>query len=127
MKTRREALVEAGLAKPGRGKFSSAAKEWLDAQRVKGVKFSDDDAPVKSAPKPTGEPVEKVVKSNPGDTPWIDPKDYRFPEAEYKLVVPKGTPAVGMRNVCDNCNLSFVNHACNSPEVFGIIVKIERR
>lgn len=127
MATRRDALVRAGLAKPGRGKFSTAAKAWLDDQRAKGVKFSDDDSPVK----PVKKNAAKPAKQEPTMTDYISPSDYRFPEAEYKLAFPKGFPypakTVGMRNVCDVCHLSLLNHLCDSPTLFGYAVTIERR
>lgn len=42
MATRREFLVEQGLAKPGRGKFSFEAHAALADARAKGVVFDDD-------------------------------------------------------------------------------------
>lgn len=136
MATRREALVKAGLAKPGRGKFSKDAVAWLDAQREKGVKFSDDDGPVKAVKSPvasTGKSDKPAAKTDNGVgyPDYIHPSDYRFPEGEYKITFPKGFPypikTVGMRNVCDTCHLSLLNHACDSPRLFGYAVKIERR
>lgn len=130
MKTRREALVEQGLAKAGRGKFSKDALAWLDAQRAKGVKFSDDDGPVKPV-KPTG-PVESKPEApkviDPRLTPVIFPEDYRFPENLYRAVAwVDGKKVVhGMREACNTCGYSLTNHICELPVVHGVAVKIER-
>lgn len=135
MTTRRDALVKAGLAKPGRGKFSTHANAWLAEQRTKGVTFDDDNAPVKpvkstSASKKSDKPAPKV-ETGVGYPDYVFPSDYRFPEGEYKLTFPKGFPypakTVGLRNVCDTCRLSLVNHLCDSPMLFGYAVKIEKR
>lgn len=55
MTTKREYLVTQGLAQPGRGRFSKAAVEALDAATASGVVFDDGVA----APK------EVTVGSNP--------------------------------------------------------------
>lgn len=47
MATKREYLIERGLAKPGRGRFSNEAKAVLAAAEAAGVVF---DEPVKSEP-----------------------------------------------------------------------------
>ena len=41
MQTARDHLVKANLAKPGRGKFSNEAKEYLKQAIADGRKFSD--------------------------------------------------------------------------------------
>lgn len=125
MQTRREALVAAGLAKPGRGKFSTAAKAWLDEQRANGVKFSDDELPARPVVK--REPKQTKTESI-GIPDYIFPSDYRYPENEYRVVVPKEwRKLVSLRSVCDNCQVSLLNHACNTPVVYGSIpVTIER-
>jgi hypothetical protein len=48
--TKREFLVQMGLAKPGRGRLSREAKVALAEARKQGAVFSDDDA-VNAAPK----------------------------------------------------------------------------
>lgn len=58
------------------------------------------------------------------------PSEYRFPEKEYALVLPKDFPypkGAGMRNVCDVCSYSFCDHICESPKLFGYAVTIERK
>lgn len=42
MATRREFLVEKGLALPGRGKFRKEAVDALDRARAEGVVFDDE-------------------------------------------------------------------------------------
>lgn len=132
MATRRDALVKAGLAKPGRGKFSTDANAWLDAQRAKGVTFDDDNGPVKNVTKSSDKPTTAPVKpEGVGYPDYVFPSDYRYPEDEYTLTFPKGFPypakTVGLRNVCDTCKVSLVNHLCDSPRLFGYAVTIERR
>jgi hypothetical protein len=122
-------LVSAGLAKPGRGKFSTAAKAWLDAQRAAGVKFSDDDGPVKVvSTKKSDNPAPKVESAGMAD--YLFQSDYRFPEDEYRAFQRVNGKKVfhGMREVCNNCRVSLVNHGCDAPTIHGnIAVVIERR
>lgn len=127
MQTRREYLADKGLAIAGaRGKFSNAAKEELARAYASGMTFSDDEAKVKPA-KATGAPKPAPVPV-PTDTPYLSPSDYRFPEGEYRLTDVNGKPVktAGLRNVCDTCNVSFVNHGCNTPVLFGDPVRIVR-
>lgn len=126
MQTRREYLADKGLAIAGaRGKFSNAAKEELTRALAAGMTFSDDVSVKPATPKPT---VEKTTVPAPTDTPYVSPSDYRFPEAEYRLADADGkrVTTAGMRNVCDTCSVSFVNHACNTPVLFGSPVRIVR-
>lgn len=127
MQTRRDYLVSKGLAKAGRGKFSGAALAELDNARKAGIKFSDDQnsVPARQAAKIPGKP-EPVVKSDPRDTPYLTPDEYRYPEAEYKALV--GKKEVSLRECCNTCKVSLVNHACNAPTIHNAQpVKIERR
>lgn len=133
MQTKREYLVGLGLAKPGRGKFSNAAKEALAKAEAEGVKFSDI---VTKIPVPTGNATEKPAggqtpkEIDPRDTAWLSPSDYRFPEAEYRGVTFRDGKKVevSLRECCNSCMVSLVNHACDSPTILGdVVVKIERR
>lgn len=128
MQTRRDYLASKGLAIAGaRGKFSNAAKEELTRAYASGMTFSDDVSIKPARPaKPTGE--AKPVPASPTETPYVSPSDYRFPEGEYHLTdaAGKAVKTAGMRNVCDTCRLSFVNHICNSPVLFGSPVRIVR-
>lgn len=129
MNTRREAPIAAGLAKPGRGKFSGEANAWLDAQRAAGVKFSDDGMVVKNTiSKPAKDKDAKSAPVRPEDTSYIAPEDYRFPESEYRAVATIDGKRVhyGMREACNNCGYSLLNHPCNDPMVHGRVVVIEQ-
>jgi hypothetical protein len=132
MQTRREYLVGLGLAKEGRGKFSTAAKEALDKAIAEGVVFADTVAPTeKSVPaKPTGnsEKTEVVGKTAPPVfTPYLSPSEFRFPEAEYVAVDASGKK-YGMRECCNLCRVSLTNHMCETPSILGnIAVTIRRR
>ena len=133
MPTRRDALVAAGLAKPGRGKFSKDALAWLDAERAKGVKFSDDDgAPSRvSTKKPSQSETPKPAKvEGIGYPDYLFPSDFRYPETEYRAIARINGKKVeyGMREACNNCRVSLVNHGCDAPTIHGnIAVSIERR
>lgn len=132
MTTRREALVNAGLAKPGRGKFSKEANAWLDKERASGAKFSDDD---QTAQKSTRRVVNQknegapAKESSTGMADYVFPSEYRFPEDTYrafKRVGGKKVP-VSLREVCNTCRVSLVNHGCESPTIHGsIAITIEK-
>ena len=133
MQTRRDYLVGLGLAKPGRGKFSNDAKQALVKARAEGVKFSDDDAPAKpvSLTKDAG-PVKEATapKVDATFTPYLTPDEYRFPEKEYRGIVYHNGKRreVSLRECCNTCRVSLVNHMCEAPTIHnGVTVKIERR
>lgn len=126
MQSRRDYLVSLGLAKPGRGKFSTVAKEALVKAEQSGMKFSD-------APTTQSTPVVKSdapVKTDATMTQYLTPSEYRFPEAEYKGItfVDGKRKEVSLRECCNLCRVSLVNHGCDNPTIHGnITVKIERR
>lgn len=130
MQTKREYLIGLGLAKEGRGKFSNAAKEALVKAEANGVKFSDVVANVPT-PKPTEAPKEATApKTDPTQTPFLTPDEYRFPEAEYRAVawLDGKRKFYSLRECCNSCRVSLVNHSCDAPTILGdITVKIERR
>jgi hypothetical protein len=119
----KEYLVKHGYLKEiTRGRLSLANIQILKEAVANGAKI-------------TGYEIEKsgvsVSKVNP-DTfvEYVCPSDYRFPETEYKVTTPKDFPfpkGVGMRNVCDTCHVSLVNHLCDNPRLFGYTVTIERK
>lgn len=116
MQTKREWLVSQGLAKPGRGKFSNAAKEALAKAEASGVKFSD---VVTKVPAPTGNPTEKSVPvQSATESPYLYPSDFRFPEGEYKAVGTDGK-TYSLRECCNTCRVSLTNHMCDSPTIHG--------
>lgn len=125
MQSRREYLVSKGLAKPGRGKFSNAAKVELSRAMSSGMKFSDDGnrSLTKNRTGQNSVPESKpkaIPASNPGDTAYIFPSDYRFPEAEYVAVGPDGKRYT-LRECCNTCMVSLTNHGCNTPTIHNNI------
>lgn len=125
MQTKRDYLVGLGLAKPGRGKFSNAAKEALAKAEREGVKFADV-TPVKPRPEtPTKESAtgNPAPRTSPGDSLYLSPSDFRFPENEYVAVAGDGTK-YSMRECCNTCKVSLTNHACSNPSVLGKAVVI---
>lgn len=139
MQTKRDYLVGLGLAKPGRGKFSNAAKEALAKAEAEGVKFADvvTKVPTKKA---TGNATENAAtgesdrktdpKPDARETPYLTPDEYRFPEGVYKGVTFRDGKKVevSLRECCNTCRVSLVNHMCESPTILGgTVVKIVRR
>ncbi len=119
---KRDYLVSKGLAKPGRGKFSNAAKEALVKAESEGMRFSDST---------TGAPVVKSDKApevkKDGDSPYLSPDDFRFPEKEY-LARDADGKTYSMRECCNTCRVSLTNHMCNTPTIHNFItVSIEER
>lgn len=135
MTTAREYLVEKGLAKAGRGKFSKVAHGALAEAIANGVKFSDYPKVGKPAPVKSDTPkVEKAAGQKPvapsGTAEILFPDEYRWPEAEYRAVsFDDGKKVVhGMAEVCNNCRVSLVMCACESPMIYGRIqVRIEKK
>lgn len=79
--TEREYLVGLGLAKPGRGRFSAAAKDALAKAKAEGKTF-EGSAPVKQAKPKPATPKAKVLKPKdsspePKDKPKYDAKAIR--------------------------------------------------
>lgn len=129
MQSKRDYLVSLGLAKPGRGKFSNAAKKVLAKAEAEGMKFADMTPPKKPRPEistgktETGNPVRET---SPGESPYIFPSDFRFPEAEYKAVGADGK-TYSMRECCNTCRVSLTNHVCETPTIHGnMTVNIRR-
>lgn len=126
MQTKRDYLVGLGLAKAGRGKFSNAAKAALVEAEAKGVKFSDGEPIVKSV-KATGDSKPAPVEA--ANTPYLTQDEYRFPEAEYRAVANENGKKVvySLRECCNTCKVSLVNHMCEFPTILGgIRVTIEK-
>lgn len=113
MTTRREYLVSLGLAKPGRGKFSHAANVALISARDKGMKFSDDDKPVKVV----SDKPAKPKASTPKPVGIVTDIAYTYPEAEYKAIEIESGKVRSMREVCMTCGVSLVVHGCLSPVI----------
>lgn len=114
MQTKRAYLVAKGLAKPGRGKFSNAAKAELAKAESKGIKFAD---AVPARSKATVSRPEKPPEPpSPSESPYLYPSDFRFPEKEYEAVGPDGR-VYGMRECCNTCMASLTNHGCDAPTI----------
>lgn len=130
MQTRREYAASLGLAKAGaRGKFSNEAKAAIAKAEAEGMRFADSSTAPKATGNPTGtsDAPEVLGKTDPRDSAYILPSDYRFPEDEYRARGPKGE-TYGMRECCNACGVSLLNHACNEPTIHGNIpITIVRR
>lgn len=127
MQTKRDYLVGLGLAKPGRGKFSNAGKEAIAKAEGEGMKFSDTTgaAPVRSVAVTKDEPAAPAPK--PGDSLYLSPSDFRFPEDDWKAVGTDGK-TYSMRECCNTCRVSLTNHACDKPTIHGnLAVHIRER
>lgn len=85
--TEREYLVSLGLAKPGRGRFSGAAKEALAKAKEEGKTFTDTKPVVKASPKPAAKPAAKAVPKV--DTPKFDAKAVRAWAKDNGIAVPE--------------------------------------
>ncbi len=114
-------LVEKGLAKDGRGKFSNQAKIELDNAVAAGQKFEDwpkgENAPVN---KTNVAKAGKVEDSSERFSDYLYPSDFAWPEGEYKAMA--GKKEYSMREVCNNCRVSLVMCQCGSPTIHGGIV-----
>lgn len=131
MQTKREYLVSLGLAKPGRGKFSGAGNEALAKALASGMKFSDAKPVTAPVVKEEGAKSTPVVKvSDSGNTPYLTQDEYRFPEKDYRAVVFENgkKKEVSLRECCNLCRVSLVNHMCDAPTILGNrTVRIEKR
>ena len=133
LETRRDYLVRLGLAKPGRGKFSNAAKEALSKADAEGREFLDGPSPKGNGSGPvlstvpvTGDKTTTVAKV--GLVDYMFPSDFRYPEAEYKAVEVVGKKEHSLRECCNSCKVSLTNHMCDSPTIHNNVrVTIERR
>ncbi len=103
-------LVGKGLAKPGRGRFSTAAKAELErAMREDGLKFGNATT--------TGESGIVVSKARAN----VEPEDLEPAEPlwhHHKAVDADGN-AVSMNNVCMHCSYSLPWCGCAQPMAIG--------
>jgi len=100
----REYLIQQGLAKAGRGKFSNDAKAVLNTAVADGMVFTDYTGEGK-AKEPT---YETPAQTHPNGVA-------RFKETGFK---------VSMVNACNGCGYSLYWCECNQPRVFGKAVTI---
>lgn len=90
MVSKRDYLIERGLAKPGRGRMSTAAHDAIKEAINKGVKFTDG---------------SEKASAGIGETP--DPRPDR-PEGMYVFRNPNGSEFKRLHtNACANCHYSF--------------------
>lgn len=94
--TARDWLVEQGLAKAGRGKFSKVAHEALKSAMAEGMTFSD-----------YGKSDEESYET----APMVHPEG----TARFKV----GGSKVSMKNACNLCGYSLYWCGCETPVVFG--------
>jgi hypothetical protein len=127
----RDWLVQKGLAKGTRGKFSAAAHAALQDAIANGEKFSDypkGDAPVKAT----------KVKPSKGETPRestgiVDLAPYRFEENSYRAVEVESGVERSLRSACNTCRVSLVVCYCTDPIIVArdgggsVSVRIEAR
>ena len=92
----REYLVSKGLAKPGRGRFSTAAKAELARARAAGIKIGA-----------STEPSEKVIVEIPAMT-WPNHR-----------AVTKGGEEISMKNACFTCSVSLSWCECGNPRALA--------
>ncbi len=101
--TARAWLVERGLAKPGRGKFSNVAKAALREAMDSGITFVDfGDSGAKRE-----ETYEVAPMTHPTGT------------AQFI-----GGPKTSMKNACNGCGYSLYWCECHRPRVFDKEVRI---
>ena len=128
--TPKEALVKDGFpVKEGRGRLSREAIERCKVLAAQG--WSIKGYEVKAASSSTAAPVVEKVKAVAG-VKEVKEFTIHFPQESFKAVYangkPVGTPewGNGMREVCDNCRVSFVQCLClgDNKTLFGNVVKV---
>lgn len=128
--TKREYAVSLGLAKPTRGRMSSAAKEAIAKKEAEGYVFADPSPTPSTAAPVTADAPAAPVPPDPRDSLYIYPSDFRYPEEEYVAVakVDGKRTVFSVRECCNTCGCSLTNHMCNTPSILGnIVVTLERR
>jgi len=137
----RDYLVSKNLAKPGRGKFSGAARDALLDALNKGETFDDykveggvlvkkvlDKAP---APVRTARTAEvQAAPAEPKRAPKVQTSDVLevpaqvWPEGESHATFNDTGKPCSMKNACNNCGTSLFWCHCGSPRVFDRPVTI---
>lgn len=109
--TRREFLVSKGLAKEGRGKFSTAAKDALAAAIAAGTVFDD----MVETPKPV---KEKSDKPAPRPTTAIaELPEYRFTEGVNVAREVESGKVRSLREVCKTLCVSLLVCPCDTHRI----------
>lgn len=106
--TKREWLVQKGLAKDGRGRFSADAKAALQKAINDGVKFAEPDKTAKTATvKTKDENGKTVVKTYRVSEVWETRNPHR-PQGFYTFQNPDGSEFKRSHtNACNRCKWSF--------------------
>lgn len=118
---RRDWLVSKGLAKPGRGKFSNAAKAALAEAESSGIVF-DDSAPAPRATRPAKEkPVRdsEPVVTITDDVVMFENEMPHFGKEWYYVNAKGKKKPLSNRAVCTGCRYSLVAHTCDNPRVLA--------
>lgn len=134
LQTRRDYLVDLGLAKPGRGKFSNDAKAALAKADAQGYEFLDGPSPKGNGSGPIKSTVKKEKSAPTGDTSGIaELAPYRFEESDYRAVETVSGIERSLRSACNGCRVSLVVCWCAEPVIVArdgngsVPVRIERR
>ena len=108
MTTRREWLVERGLATKGRGRLSAAAHAAIEEAVAAGHVFSD-------MPKGDSAPsTSKEVKTG-AQPAYFGPSPEPFFNGGWKIIYQGNTIPMSGRNVCIKCGCSLDYHRCENP------------
>lgn len=114
------------IDKVGRGRISLENHARLKAAHDEGVRFSDwpkGEVTVSSTPATSEAPAKvqaRVARSVSSSTEKVvvDPL-ITYPADKFRAVVKGTNKPVGMAEVCNNCRVSLVGHACKNPTILG--------
>ena len=69
-------------------------------------------------------PVTKAAPVKDSMPDFFLPDEYRFPEKEFKAIERRDGKRIthSMRECCNTCRVSLVNHGCDAPTILGNIV-----
>lgn len=124
MQSAKQALLKAGrIDAIKRGRISLDNHAWLKTQYDQGVRFTDWPKGEVTVTKTETEGVSKTevrVKRDPADSTAkviYDIGDFRFPEGKFEAYefVDGKKRKVSLRECCNTCRVSLVNHACDEP------------
>ena len=117
----KQALLKAGrIDAIKRGRISLDNHAWLKTQYDQGVRFTDwPKGEVQTTKSETGA-TEVRVKRDASQTQAkvvYDIGDFRFPEKSFEAYefVDGKKKSVSLRECCNTCRVSLVNHACDEP------------
>lgn len=121
MQSAKQALLRAGrIAAISRGRISLDNHAWLKGEYDRGVRFTDwPKGEVQTTKSETGT-TEVRVKRDPAESTAkviYDIGDFRFPENKFEAYefIDGKKRRVSLRECCNTCRVSLVNHACDEP------------